>query len=564
VALERELANALGLFARAARARQLYSSNNQVRARMTTEVVRAFSRLFDEADEITLSVRPDAFIFEEMPVFEESNAEPSVPFIFFRDGVRRLELVRGLTDAELEVLLDATANGLSRRGLDDDVVSILWRHQLEHLKYVTVDTTVVDAEPDAGKTSDVDAQIDALIRSIYGGASDDRGMRSIHIDSSDVDARALADALGAVDEMAPGFAPPKTFIAAPAYAERFSKELAEENDGAVLDLAASAAAEELARAKDDVDIAPLSDALLAIFDSALLEGRLDLLKRIIDWVKALGEQSAKAQTFLSAAFSEARVRQLAAFDQGDPAREAEVMALFQGGGRAASPALIALLPSLTDPRQRRAYSDLALGMGTDDLDPILNHLGSEQGYVAAEALHMLAELGKLDRRGALSAASHPKPQVRLTALQIVDRLSPEVGEEVVLELLDDREPRVRMEALKLLVNFGTARVKGAIEAAVARADFEEASAPVKEAFLKTYVSILGRHAFDRLEQMIESTDRRLARRQVEEVGAAAVAAIATIPSARTVDVLKKACMSRNKRVRELARAELKKMRKDLE
>src|SRR5687768_13336240 len=102
---------------------------------MMAELVRSFGRLFEEAEAVTLSVRPDAFLFEDAVVLSEANAEPSVPFLFFRDGVRRIELVRGLTETELEILLDAAAAGMSRRGLDDDVVSILWRHQLEHLRY---------------------------------------------------------------------------------------------------------------------------------------------------------------------------------------------------------------------------------------------------------------------------------------------------------------------------------------------------------------------------------------------------------------------------------------------
>ncbi len=228
------------------------------------------------------------------------------------------------------------------------------------------------------------------------------------------------------------------------------------------------------------------------------------------------------------------------------------------------PSLVSLLPSLTDPRQRRAYSDLALAMGTHEVEPILALLASEQGFVAAEALHMLAEMRRIDHRAAQVAVQHSKPQVRLTALQVVDRLDPDVAEDVVLELIDDREPRVRMEAVKALGYLEGARAKGAIEAAVARSDFEDASAPVKEAFLRAYVAQLGRHAFDRLEEIIRSTDRRLARRQVEELGAAAVVALASLPTKRTVEILKKACLSRNKRVREVARAELKKMRKDFE
>jgi hypothetical protein len=125
VAVQKELAFALWVFARTARSLPLYSPNNQTRAKMMAELDRAFARLFEGVEEVTLSVRPNAFFYDELAVLEEANVEPSVPYLFFRDGVRRIELSRGLNDRELEILVAATAQGLSRRGLDDDIVSLL-------------------------------------------------------------------------------------------------------------------------------------------------------------------------------------------------------------------------------------------------------------------------------------------------------------------------------------------------------------------------------------------------------------------------------------------------------
>jgi HEAT repeat protein len=240
------------------------------------------------------------------------------------------------------------------------------------------------------------------------------------------------------------------------------------------------------------------------------------------------------------------------------------MAFLRASGRAAVPALVALVPSLTDPQQRRAFSDLAMQMGMEQVEPLLHLLQSEQGFVAAEALHMLAQLGQLDRRAARESLRHTKPQVRLALLQHVDRMDADVAEEVILELLDDREPRVRGEAVHLIGRCDPGHAKAAVEAAIAREGFEETSLPVKQAFLSAYVAVSGRAALDRLEEIIQETDRRLVRKPVEELAVAAVAAVAALPSSKSVTILKKACLSRNKAVRKLARAELSKVRKDFE
>jgi hypothetical protein len=527
-----ELTVALGLFARTARSLHLYSPNNQARAKMLADLGRAFGRVFDEADSVTVAVRPDAFFFEDRPVLEEGDADPPVPYLFFRDGVRRIELSKGLSELELERLVDAAAHGLSRRGFDDDIVSILWRDQFEHLKYVTVDTTIIEVDgqgPAPTVDVDVDAELTAVLYEMFGK-----------------NAQEIAESLSS----------PRQRSRPPRYAPRLREEVAAESDAQLMELAASAAAEGYRRAQDPADSAWFSAALLSIFDAALIEERVALLKRIVEWI---GQSE-----LMSSLLSEERVKLLATLARPGTPLEFEMMEFFRACGRSIVPALVGLLPSLTDPTQRRAYAELALAMGTEDIHPILGLLDNEQGFVAAQALHMLVELKKLDREAAHAAMRHPKPQVRLTVLQLSERLDADVAEDVVIDLLEDRETRVRTEALRLLGNINSPRAKAAIEALVSNDDFAETSAPVKEAILKTYVALLGRASLERMDELIRATDRLLSGRESEEAGVAAVAAVASLPTPRSVEILKAACLSKNKKVRELARNELKRLRKDFE
>lgn len=558
------VAKAVRMLARTAKARPLYSANNKALVKMMDELMRAFGQVFSEMEEVSLQVHPDAFIFREEPVFEDTKTEGSVPFLFFRDGIRRLDLIRGMDQEEIGVLLDALASGMDRRSLDDDIVSILWRHRLDHVRYVTVDTTVVDAEEGITGDLDIDAQINGIIRRVYSGGSEDIGVRSIHVDASDLSAKELAEALGDVDEMAPGMHPIRNFLTEPSYREKLGAQAREESEASIMQLAGSAAAEAMGRDLDPSDEVAVSRALLAMFDAAVLEERIGLARQFLGWVLALGAQSPRAASFVEEAVSEARVRQLAAYAEGNPERQHEVLSFLRFCGRVAIPSLVALVPSLTDPQQRRAFTDLVLEIGMVEVEPLHRLLSSEQGFVAAEALHMLSQLERIDRTVARTAMSHPKPQVRLALLQLLDDVDAVIAEEAVLELIDDREPRVLMEAVKLLGRFDSPRAKGVVESTIARDAFEEASAPVKQALLTAFVRMHGRRALDRLEDMIKSADRRLTRKPLEEVGVAAVGAVAALPSTRAVTILKKACLSRNKQVRERARAELRKMQKDFE
>ncbi len=143
VGVGREVARALQIFARTARARQLYAPNNAILRRMIDELTQAFNEALKVVPELTIKVRPEALLFDDEVVLDEPNPEQSIPFVYFRDGIRRLDFARGLEPRELQILLDATAQGFNFSGFGDDIVARLWHHDLAHLRYLVLDTTIV-------------------------------------------------------------------------------------------------------------------------------------------------------------------------------------------------------------------------------------------------------------------------------------------------------------------------------------------------------------------------------------------------------------------------------------
>ncbi|MCA9549117.1 MAG: hypothetical protein KC933_03715, partial [Myxococcales bacterium] len=218
----KDVGRTLAAFSRVARARSLYQENSAALKRMRSDLFRGFQEILADRPVLSLRVRPEAFVFEDQVVLTDENPDQSIPFALYRDGIRRLDFSRGLEESELDTLLACTARGFHFTGLGDDIVSDLWRHDLEHIRYLVVDTSVVDAAAAAGAPtapvdgaepiSDLDTQIDGLLRAIYGDSSDDVGPRSIHLDASDLAAKSIAESLDAVDDMAPGFHPARTFL----------------------------------------------------------------------------------------------------------------------------------------------------------------------------------------------------------------------------------------------------------------------------------------------------------------------------------------------------------------
>lgn len=549
-AISRDVAHALSAFVRVAKARPLYNARNKIIDGMMKDLTESFDGLLRMVPEVSLTVRPDAFVYEEDRVLEETDVDASIPFLFYRDGVRRIDFVRGLEERELESLLDATAKGFSHRGMEDDLVSFLWHQELKHIRYLTVDVAVVDAQT---ADLDLDDQIQALLRAIYGDSEDDVGPRSIHLDSSDITAKRLAEELDRIDDMAPGFHPVRTFMSAPAYAEEYTAEIEAQESDELRAAATRAGLEAFAADIDSNDAILAGIALLRLFDAAVVEEDLAAIRVLIDGVRE-AEPAPRAQSWLSEALSEARVRTIVATARANPDREEQVRALLDRAGVAAVPSLIAALPSLPDPQMRRRFADLSIALGIKDRDHVHQLLQNDQAFVAREALYILSHIGHLDDMHAVRQVQiHPKPQVRLALLDMINRMPLEVAESVAIEMLDDREPRVRVAASEALVELGSSRAQHAIANLIQRPSFADEPQSVKVAFLRAYVRLQRAGALYVVTQMIEGADRRLVTKGTEDLALAAVQSLAATPNQQTVERLKEACLSKNRAVREMAK-----------
>jgi hypothetical protein len=570
--LARDVGRTLQLFSRAARARHLYRANNAALTRIMNDLNASFAELLGKVGELSLRVRPDAFMFEDQRVFEEPNPDESIPFAFFRDGIRRIDFSRGITPQELETLVLATASGFGFSGLGDDIVSFLWRHDLEHVHYVVVDTTIVDAElrgaPPAGGGSggtevDIDAQIDGLLAMIYGGGKEDVGPKSIHVDGSDLAAKSIAQSLDAGDEYGPGFHPVRSMQAKPSYVTKLASEVQAEDEAALQIRILYAALEAMAAAEDVPEVGSIGQGLLDLFDAALVSGDLTGAARIVAAVRGLAEipsASERVEAWINEAIVETRLRPLTA----NPGRNADsdaLLDLFRACGPRAVPSLLAVVPSLQDPVQRRGLVDVALEIGLDSLEPVRNLIASDQAFVALEGVYLLSQIPTKEARDLLwKLKDHEQAQVRLQIVELADKLPRNDAHAVADAMLSDPDPRVAAAATRLLAKIPDERSILAIEQVVRRPELLDAPLDLKEAVLLTYARLNGAKALHLLGRYLQRAEGRSASIQAEELAIAAARALKIVGTPGAVMALKTAAGYWNKRVREEARETILKMR----
>lgn len=147
----------LRLFVRAGRAHQLYLSNNPVLIGAIEALRAAFLPVWQKVDELALTFTESEIKWLGRAVLTESTrSADSLPWTFFKDGVREIKLMAGFEQEELVKLLDILQRLRKAAPDEDDLLTILWQSDFAKLQYRYVD---LGAEPvadlsDGGKPPD--------------------------------------------------------------------------------------------------------------------------------------------------------------------------------------------------------------------------------------------------------------------------------------------------------------------------------------------------------------------------------------------------------------------------
>ena len=131
---------ALKSLGKAIRAYQLYLPNNPMHARALDAVRESLLALWTQTDSIEIHISETQFIWEGRPVLEEPDrATDSLPWTFYKDGIRELHIAKGFEDADLAILLDILQRIRKSSADDDDLLTMMWEAEFSSLEYKYVE-----------------------------------------------------------------------------------------------------------------------------------------------------------------------------------------------------------------------------------------------------------------------------------------------------------------------------------------------------------------------------------------------------------------------------------------
>ena len=130
----------LRLFTKAVRAHQLYLPNNPVYKGAIEAVRAAFTPIWQQTDELALKfTETEIRWFGRAVLTESSKSADSLPWTFYKDGVREIQIAPGFEAEELVKLFDILHRIRKASPDEDDLLTMLWTADFSRLRYRYVD-----------------------------------------------------------------------------------------------------------------------------------------------------------------------------------------------------------------------------------------------------------------------------------------------------------------------------------------------------------------------------------------------------------------------------------------
>jgi hypothetical protein len=524
IALVQEL---LRLFGKAARAHQLYLPNNPVYKQALDNLRAGFLPLWEATDEVALSITESEMRYAGETVLDEgTKSSDSLPWLFYKDGVRELRFSRGFDTEELAKLLDILQRVRKASPDEDDLLTMLWQGDFAYLRYRYVDMSVEPATP-LGEGGEQLAESQLDVRRMAGESA----------------------AEGAEGEQESGSAPPSGVVNMSDFdgtlyfldeheIEYIQKEVRREYE---IDLRQNVLALLLDIFEQQPDpsireeVGEILDSFMLHMLSAgqfnnvayLLREALVASQRAVDIVPAQRERLAQLPARLSA--PDALAQLLQSMDEATQLpSQAELLELFEQLRGSALAPVLDWLGRLQNPKLRPLLEQAAARLAAQSTAELVKLVLSPSRNVAIEAIR---------RAGGLRTPAAVVPiskvlaegdvELRATAVAALAEIGSPTALQSLERAVEDSEREVRVSAVRALQSRAYRPVLPRLESIVKGRAIRDADLSEKMAMFEAYGSLCGNAGVAALDAMLNGKSL-FGRREDAELRACAAVALGRV------------------------------------
>jgi hypothetical protein len=542
--------------AKAVKATRLYPLDNPVCKKFSDELNAAFNHTFSVIEDIRLTVGKTKFFFRGEEVLEQPGREESVPGRFFWDGIREITFRTGLTEHEVRGFLDMCRINTETADVgEDDLATLFWQKQFEHIAYIAVDDILDLENPDDPVPEEFGTE---------------------YMNFVDLDMHNLEDE----EEV-----------------KRVSNEFAEEIQARIRDrevelfgVSEETRSELMEEMKRDESYKLLEDVFIIILETLYLD---DAEASFTETVGILSEALAGLVVEGRMRMAAALVRMLLEIrEERDDLTPAMRQSLDEGVGRGwsnasceaitghleanlpdvvdgfedflgilpldATASLCNILVRLENERGRKRMVNALTRRAKASVDVFLPYLRDPNPEIVRDMAGIIGQtMSDKAVRPLKELMRHPSVDVRCTALDALCSLGPGKAGDVVMSALSDRDLRVRIAAARSLGRSGRAAIPALMQI-MDEPEFKDRDLQEKKAYFRALAHAGGEDIVRLMEDHLKG--RSLLRRGTnDEIRACACEALGIIGGMKAEALLKKHVEDKSSMVRNAARAGLRRL-----
>ncbi|HEY3376789.1 MAG TPA: hypothetical protein VGL77_04775 [Armatimonadota bacterium] len=539
--------SAVEAFVKAVKAYRYYPPEYPMLEEFQQELLTTLQAYVEQHTILSLTITETAFALKGRQLYATEDLKSSVPFLFYRDGVREISLFEGIEEGEVRDLIQILVQCDHTDKAEDDLVTLLWEKEFVHLDYLAVDDFLGQGPVFIPETAEEFRQ---------------------HLDPRPVahhEDDALFDRLGALTHESPS--------------ESITDKFATEIDLFTLSPTEMRALQE----EIDHDCGPfgaaryiplLCNLLTTEQDPALFQREIDALHEIFEMLLPLGEYRRAADLLT-------RVRTTLALFPPTTWQHAPLKALLQHAvqGR--------WLPEITARLQHREQGqhladikEFLLRLPKTAVEPLIRLLGDVSDYktramlcevlsvVGAQATPVIAPflsdprptlvqdllkvLRQLNPESALPlfarAWQHRDAQVRKAVLKAVSGVAGEYAERILSKGLSDPDESLRCQTAIFLGGRQTETALATLLRVVHAKGFDARSPAEVQAFLEGLGASRSHLALDILESLLASRPW-FARRKADEIRHHAARALGIAGTPEALEMLQKYSTAKDEAIR---------------
>jgi len=520
-----------------------------------------------EYEEMRIGIQEFSLAFNEEILHSDGEKKKSFPFLLYKDGMRELSFHEGLDLEEIGDFLETVKINADLPEEESDIIHSLWENDFANIRYFALDEFLDKNIGSSNTGNDLIPEKDTLSTG---------KIKLTQKDKEDINKRMEILAVDPGNDLAEGL----------------NTTLSKENkvsEAAALTKGDFPEIESLVA--DDRENSRIKELITLLFEVLFLEDRKDQFSETLNVLDLCLQDTIEKANFFQASLILDQIFDLkdAVPEQADdkllllnriikktknkPAIQ-ELEKLFNDGKvedldpfleyiyllcPESIPTVINIWEKTEDLNIKRSISFLLQKIGEMHIETLVELAQNGHASLAREIISILGKINAAHSLPFLKIFStHKDKSIRLETIQALKNIRDKDGDEILLDLLLDKEAQIRIAAVTSLNYFGNPTAVSRISSIITKKDFDKKSRAEKRVFLD-YCAQNSNKEIPLLFHSILKKKSFFLSKKVLTTRLCVVAALETMATPEAVTILKEGSHIRKTRIRKACKFALRKL-----